>query len=273
VLLAASSGKPIFKGWQMHLFRFVLTTILAFTVLTSGVVQAQQGQRQPAQQPPQGFLYGVGIGINQEIYRGYKRRTIPLPLVGYRGEKLSVYGPFVSYQLLQQGNFSVSAKLAPRFAGFDESDSNVFSGMAKRKSSLDGGIAVQFRQQSWLFEAETVVDLLGNSKGQESKLAVGYNVRFGPLLLEPKLGVSYADSNLVDYYYGVRLNEATAERMAYRAGSAVNYNAGLSLSNPLLGGMARLGVEHHWYDSSISDSPLTDRDSGVSAFLSWSRFF
>lgn len=32
--------------------------------------------------PPQGFLYGVGVGVNQEIYRGYKRRVIPLPLVG-----------------------------------------------------------------------------------------------------------------------------------------------------------------------------------------------
>lgn len=247
----------------------ILASCCSAALLLSTAAQAQQSQ----QQPPQGFLYGVGIGVNQEIYRGYKRRTIPLPLVGYRGEKLSVYGPFVSYQLLQQGNVSVSAKLAPRFAGFDESDSSVFAGMAKRKSSLDGGIGVQLRQQNWLVEAETLVDLLGNSKGQESKLAVGYSWRFGPVQLEPKVGISYSDSKLVDYYYGVRLNEATATRMAYRASSAFNYNAGFSLSNPLFGGITRLGIEHHWYDSSISDSPLTDRDTGLSAFLSWSKFF
>jgi outer membrane protein len=41
----------------------------------------------------------------------------------------------------------------------------------------------------------------------------------------------------------------------------------------LWGGMTRLGIEHHWYDSSISNSPLTDRDSGLSVFLSWSKFF
>ncbi|GHG60654.1 structural protein MipA [Alishewanella longhuensis] len=226
-----------------------------------------------AQQPPQGYLYGVGVGVNQEIYRGYKRRTIPLPLIGYRGEKLSVYGPFVSYQLLQHNNLTLNAKLAPRFAGFDDSDSDVFIGMAKRKNSLDGGLGVQFRQQNWVIEADTLVDLLGNSKGQESKLSVGYGWRFGPVQLEPKVGISYSDSKLVDYYYGVRQSEASANRMAYRAGSAFNYNAGFSLSNPLFGGMTRLGVEHHWYDNSISDSPLTDRDRGFSAFISWSTFF
>lgn len=259
----------------MHNFRQYFTTIaLGSGLLLSCPVQAQQGQQANAQQPPQGFLYGVGIGVNQEIYRGYKRRTIPLPLIGYRGEKLSVYGPFVSYQLLQQGNVSFSAKLAPRFAGFDESDSNVFAGMARRKSSLDAGFGVQWRKQGWLVEAETLHDLLGNSNGQEAKLAVGYGLRFGPVQLEPKVGVSYSDSKLVDYYYGVRIEEATASRLTYRAGSAVNYNAGISLSTPVFfGGMTRLGIEHHWYDSSISNSPLTDRDTGVSAFLSWSRFF
>ncbi|MAD77665.1 MAG: hypothetical protein CML20_23350 [Rheinheimera sp.] len=254
--------------------RYFITLLIGFAGLYSSIGHTQQGQGQNSQQPSQGFLYGVGIGINQEIYRGYKRRTIPLPLIGYRGEKLSVYGPFVSYQLLQQGNISVSAKLSPRFAGFDESDSDVFSGMAKRKSSLDGGIGVQYRLQRWVFEADTLIDLLGNSKGQESKLAVGYTLRFGPVLMEPKAGISYSDSKLVDYYYGVRLNEATSNRMPYHAKSAFNYNAGLSLSTPVFfGGMTRLGIEHHWYDSSISDSPLTDRDSGVSAFLSWSKFF
>ena len=251
----------------MRVSRYFSAAVLSAAALCSASAVAQQGA-------PQGFLYGVGIGVNQEIYRGYNNRTIPLPIVGYRGEKLNVYGPFASYKLLQLGNISVSAKLAPRFAGFDESDSSVFAGMAKRKSSLDGGIGVQLRQQDWLLEADTVFDLLGNSNGRESKLAVGYSYRAGPVVIEPKFGISYSDSKLVNYYYGVRADEATAQRAAYKAGGAVNYNAGFSLSTPVFfGGMTRLGIEHHWYGSSISDSPLTDRDSGLSAFLSWSTFF
>ncbi|GAB2913225.1 MipA/OmpV family protein [Rheinheimera gaetbuli] len=250
----------------MKVCGYVLAAVLS-AALCSATATAQQAA-------PQGFLYGVGIGVNQEIYRGYNNRTIPLPIVGYRDDRLSVYGPFASYKLLDFGNISVSAKLAPRFAGFDESDSSVFAGMAKRKSSLDGGFAVQLRQQDWLLEADTVFDLLGNSNGRESKLAVSYSYRTGPVVIEPKFGISYSDSKLVNYYYGVRADEATAQRAAYKAGGAVNYNAGFSLSTPVFfGGMTRLGIEHHWYGSSISDSPLTDRDSGLSAFLSWSTFF
>ncbi|HEX5792020.1 MAG TPA: MipA/OmpV family protein [Rheinheimera sp.] len=242
--------------------------VVVITALLFGSTAAAQ------QSAPKGFIYGIGVGINQEIYQGYSNRTIPLPILGYRGDKLSVYGPFISYKMLELGNISFSAKLAPRFAGFDESDSSVFTGMAKRKDSLDGGIGVQLRQQNWLLEAETVFDLLGNSNGQESKLAVGYSYRYAAVVIEPKFGISYSDGKLVNYYYGVREKEATAERAAYKAGGAVNYNAGLSLSTPLFfGGMTRFGVEHHWYGSSISDSPLTDRDTGLSAFLSWSTFF
>lgn len=243
----------------------VFTACCSASVLFSNTVHAQQA--------PQGFLYGLGVGVNQEIYQGYKRRVIPLPLLGYRGEKLSVYGPFVSYTFSEQGPVRINAKLAPRFAGFDERDSDMFIGMAKRKNSLDGGIGLQWRQHNWVVEADTMLDLLGNAKGQESKLSLAYNWRIGPVLLEPKVGISYADSNLVDYYYGVRPNEANTFRSAYQAGSAFNYHAGVAVSNPLFGGLTRLGLEHHWYDSSISQSPLTDRDGGWSVFFAWSRFF
>lgn len=244
----------------------VSCSVLALAMLGSHMAAAQEA--------PAGFLYGIGIGVNQEIYRGYSNRTIPLPILGYRGDKLSVYGPFVSYKLAELGNFSINAKLAPRFDGFDQSDSTVFADMAKRKDSLDGGIAVQLRQQDWLLEADTVFDLLGNSNGQESTLAVSYNYRFKAVIFEPKFAVSYANSDLVDYYYGVREDEATTGRSAYSADGAWNYTTGIAVSTPLLfGGMTRLGIEHKWYGSSISDSPLTDRDTGLSAFISWSRFF
>jgi outer membrane protein len=247
-----------------------LLLVLATVLLSPTTFAAQERP----ESPPQGFLYGVGVGINQEIYQGYKRRVIPLPLIGYRGEKLSVYGPFVSYQLLQAGNLSFSAKLAPRFAGFDDSDSDVFIGMAKRKTSLDAGVGLQYQLAAWTVEAETLADVLGNSNGYESKIKLSYGLRFGPLQLSPSVGASYLSDKLVDYYYGVRPEEATLNRAAYQADSTVNYHTGLALSTPILfGGMTRLAIEHHWYGSSIGDSPLTDRDTGFSVILSWSRFF
>ena len=254
----------------MSVIRPLALVAVCSLTLASTVTFAQQNR---SAEPPQGFLYGVGVGINQEIYRGYKRRVIPLPLVGYRGEKLSVFGPFVSYELAKANDFSLSAKISPRFAGFDEDDSDVFIGM-KRKSSLDAGIGLQYKVDNWTLDTEALTDVLGNSNGQELKLKFSYGLRFGPLQVSPEVGVSYSSSKLVNYYYGVRETEVTAERPAYRADAAVNYHTGIALSTPVLfGGMTRLGVQYHWYDNSIANSPLTDRDSGLSAFLAWSTFF
>ncbi|MDF3125976.1 MipA/OmpV family protein [Rheinheimera sp. 1928-s] len=251
----------------MFVCRYFSAAVLAVAALCSAKVAAQQAAHQ-------GFLYGVGIGVNQEIYNDFSSRTIPLPILGYQGERLSVYGPFISYKLLELENISFSAKLAPRFAGFDGSDSPVFTNMAERKDSLDGGLGVQLRQRGWLLEADTVFDLLGNSNGSESKLTVSYSYLATVVIIEPKLSVSYFDTKLVNYYYGVRPEEVTAQRPAYKADGSVNYNAGFSLSTPLFfDGMTKLGLEHHWYGNSVSNSPLTDRNRGWSASLYWFTLF
>src|SRR5690606_8139913 len=209
-ILCCYASNEIFTtniGYLMKRNYSVSCSVLALAMLGSHMAAAQEA--------PAGFLYGIGIGVNQEIYRGYSNRTIPLPILGYRGDKLSVYGPFVSYKLAELGNFSINAKLAPRFDGFDQSDSTVFADMAKRKDSLDGGIAVQLRQQDWLLEADTVFDLLGNSNGQESTLAVSYNYRFKAVIVVPKIAVSYANCDLYEYYYGYREDEANNGRVSY----------------------------------------------------------
>ena len=60
-------------------------------------------------------------------------RVIPLPILGYRGDRLSVLGPFVSYDVLnQRDGIKLSAQASPRFQGFDSSDSDVFIGMDER---------------------------------------------------------------------------------------------------------------------------------------------
>lgn len=223
---------------------------------------------------PRGFIYGVGVGLNQELYQDYRRRVVPIPIVGYRGERLSVYGPFISYDVFKQEQLTFSLRLAPRFAGVDESDSPVFAGMEKRRTSMDVGAGIQLNQQNWRYELSLLADALNNSNGYEISSAISYRYQAGPFFFEPKLSLYHSDSKLVDYYYGVRPEEATEQRPAYQAGSVINYGTGLSVATPIFaGGMTRLGLEHRWYGDSIADSPLTDRRRGFQLFFSYSRFF
>jgi outer membrane protein len=221
-----------------------------------------------------GFLYGVGLSVNQEIYKGYNTRIMPLPMVGYKGEKLSVFGPFISYKLKDVNSFTLSANLSPRFQGFDESDSNIFEGLEKRKSSLDAGISIDYQKNDWKIGLKSMFDVLSNSNGYEIKSSVGRVMRYGPIFFEPSISLSLLDKNHVNYYYGVSTSEINQERVAYSSDSAMNKSLGLSIATPiLLGGYTRLNIEYTWYDKNITNSPLVEKETSLSLLLIFTKNF
>jgi outer membrane protein len=227
-----------------------------------------------AQLEPKGYLYGIGLGLSQEIYKGYDRRVIPLPILGYRGEKLSVYGPFVSYELLELGDVEFEVQASPRFQGFDESDSDVFIGMEERDFSMDFGANLKYERDNWKLSVGFLRDMFNKSDGLELKAKIAKAYKFGPIFFEPNLSVSHLDKNHVDYYYGVREFEVTQNRAFYQGDSAVNQSIGFSVSTPIFfGGFTQLAVDYTMYDSSITDSPLVERDSNLSMRLLFSKFF
>jgi outer membrane protein len=227
-----------------------------------------------SQTKTQGFLYGLGISVNQEIYKGYSTRTMPLPMVGYKSENLSVFGPFVTYKLKEINSFTVSGKLSPRFQGFDESDSAIFEGMEKRKISIDAGISIDYKNNDWKVGLTSMFDALSRSNGYEIKSSIGRVFRYGPVFFEPSISFSYLDDHHVDYYYGVSTDEINQDRVAYSGDSAINKSLGLSIATPILfGGYTRLNVEYTWYDETITNSPLVDKNTSLSLLLVFTKNF
>ncbi|QTL34339.1 MipA/OmpV family protein [Pseudoalteromonas viridis] len=239
-------------------------------------LQAQTDERGAAraQLEPKGFLYGIGLGVSEEIYQGYDRRVIPLPILGYRGDKLSVLGPFISYEVLEVNDIEILLQAAPRFQGFDESDSDVFKGMAERDFSMDAGIGIKYERSNWKLNVSAVHDVLDKSDGYELSGGVAKVFKSGPFFYEPSLKVSYLDSNHVDYYYGVRQAEVTNTRAYYQGDNATNLALGFSVSTPMFfGGFTQLAFDYTWFDDSITDSPLIDSDSSFAVRLLFSKFF
>lgn len=251
---------------------FFTLIVFSFCSIVEATEDVQSKDRKRIE--PYGLLYGAGLGINQELYKGYKRRVIPLPVIGYRGKKLQVFGPFASYNLVQTEHLSFSAKLSPRFQGFDESDSDIFIGMDERKFSMDLGAGAEYKYNNWKVSVDSMFDVLARSNGYENTFNVAKVLRYGPIFVEPSVSLAYLDEDMVNYYYGVRPEEATTERQAYIADSAFNTSLGISVTTPILfKGLTRLSVSHTWYDDDIADSPLTDSKRGYSLILTYSRFF
>ncbi|WP_419227359.1 MipA/OmpV family protein [Alteromonas sp. OM2203] len=244
---------------------------LSSSLLLSAAAFAQQPRN--AQQP-QGWMWGFGVAASQDVYTDFDNRIVPIPIIGYTGEKLRVYGPFVGYQLFQQDGFTLDAQLVPVFAGYEEDDSAVFTGMEDRDFSYAAGIGLNYNTGGWVYSLSTSADILGKFDGYQASARIGKRFRIDQYMIEPSIGVNYQDSNYVDYYYGVRPEEATAFRSAYNGDGALNTEIRIAVSTrQFFKGITRLELGATFFDDSISDSPLTDDDTSLNAMLVYTRFF
>lgn len=251
----------------------LLNSCLAFMALISTSTFAERGASRDAVDPF-GWVYGGAVNVSEQLYKGFETRSMLIPFVGYRGERLQVFGPFVTYDLTSSEGWSLNARLSPRFGSFDEQDSPTFAGMAPRKTSLDVGLGLRYEWQDLRLSLSAVGDVLGHSKGSESTLSASKVFRYGPFFFEPSVSLSLQDQSLVDYYYGVRSSEATSQRVAYRADAALNKAIGFSFMTPVLfNGLTRLSLTYNQYDDAIVDSPLVSGNSGISSMLIFSRMF
>lgn len=252
-----------------------LSLALITVICVSGNTQAQNNAGENRRQVEQyGWLYGLGIALDQGVYKDFDTRILPLPLIGYRSENLTVFGPFVNYHFYRQGDFKFSARLVPVFEGYDESDSKVFAGMEDRDFSFALGLGASYQISDIKFEVNASHDVLDRSGGYEAGLSLSKVYRYGPVFIEPSVSLNYQSSHFIDYYYGVQASEASSTRAQYTGESALNKALGISVMTPLFfDGMTRFSVENVWYDNAIADSPLTDTNSTIRVMLTYSRFF
>lgn len=250
----------------MKLQSVLLASSLFFGL--SGTAQSQENKAAT------GWVWGAGILIEETPYIGYDNRTLPIPIIGYNGEKFSFAGTTANYQLYKKGGLSMSLRLGAMVNGYDEDDSEIFTGMDDRDFSLALGGEITYVNQNWTLQLTSGHDILDRSGGYELNSSVSYNFELENFSIKPFVGARFQDSSYVDYYYGVSAEEATDLRNEYIGDSAVNSELGLTIStNKYLGGVFGLTIQNTWYDDSISDSPLTDTDSALSMRFRYTRFF
>ena len=236
---------------------------------------AQETKNKKSERAEQyGFIYGLALGVEQQIYRGYDNEVFGFPIIGYRGEKLRVFGPFVRYLLSQGRHTKVLAKVDPRFDGFDQSDAEIFEGMDEREDSIDVGLGFNYERNQWKLELSALGDALGRSNGKSISAKIGRAFSHGPIFMEPHFSITQLDSKYVDYYYGVKATEVQINRPEYNGSASRVYDLGFSISTPIFfGGFTRFLIEYARFDSDIADSPLIDTESSVMLFFAFSKYF
>jgi outer membrane protein len=237
-----------------------VATLVAF-MFCAGAVSAQE----------QGTRWGLGVGgIAQDLgYKGQGSQGLVVPIIYVESGRFFLMGPRAGWRLVE-GDLSLTAVANYRFDGYESGDSRALDGMDDRDGSLDAGLEAVYRADFGELTLTAVTDTLDRHSGQEVSLRYGYPFSFGSGSISPFLQASWLSEDLVDYYYGVRLEEARADRPAYRPDSDTNITVGLS-GNWFFKRrhLVFLNAGYQWLGSELEDSPIIGSGHGASAILGW----
>ena len=246
---------------------------LSAVSICAGVLSSQpvwaQGDDDAKEQPKSSWGLGAGVMMTDKPYRDFDNKAEVIPLITYENQWGRVFGPNVAVKLPSAG--PVSFNLNARYElneGYKSSDSSFLSGMDERRGSVWFGGSASWHTDIATLSAGWMGDASSESKGQQFRLSVEKNFRFESFSFTPRLTATWLDSKYVDYYYGVRSNEARVGRPQYDGSSTVNTELALRTSYALTPNQAlSLDIGVTFLGSSIKDSPLIDRSTVPSARL------
>ncbi|MGH8127287.1 MAG: MipA/OmpV family protein [Gammaproteobacteria bacterium] len=233
--------------------------MVGFTVLLSLATPCCADQTNGSPIPISGLSVGVGVNANNPGYVGYHNQVTPFPLLFYRHGRLFFAGISAGYVVIKGGGYSLSLVVRPRILRLSASDSSQLAGLSSRRPSLDGGAVFSTRGHWGTFNVSLFTDLLGRNHGREVDAGYVYPIHLGAVTLSPGLGVSFENTSLTYYYYGVSPAETRPGRPAYTPGTAINPYVKFGLEFRF-GKRWRLfaAISYRRLAATIQDSPIVD---------------
>lgn len=188
---------------------------------------------------------GAVVRVEQTPYVGTGVRYDLVPLYLYEGSRFFVHASRFGMKLQASDKQRLDFFVERRFDGLLEDDiPPELAGLSPRSAGFDAGLSYRQRGDWGNLQLAVQRDISNASKGSEFSLNYSYDWRQGRWGLRPSLTVAWRDTRLNNYYYGVRPEEATANRPAYEPGAGLNTTLGVYASYDmtenwrLLGGIA-----------------------------------
>ena len=225
------------------------------------------------------WALGVGAISRDRAYTDIDRDNMALPFFQYENRWVSIAGPQIGFKLLsldvapkQSLNFDLIARYDG--SGFDDDDiedTPILAGMRERKGGFWAGARIEWKTDWVDLSAEALGDASGNSKGKRFNLGVEKTWHIGErVMITPRVTASWNDKKYVDYYYGVRADEARPGGAAYQGDSGVNAEVGIR-------GIYMFDQRHSMFvdfevsrlAKEIKDSPLVDRSTENRVFVGY----
>lgn len=238
-------------------------------ILLISIAVSADDDTEPAAKPTLDAHVGLGPYLQSQPYANADPIVVPSPVIFFDNRLFYVRWTRFGMYFYGKQNWGLSLTVQPRPWGYQAEDSPQLAGMAERQSAWEGGIALGGRNRLGFAELTYFHDLEDKSNGALLRVEAGKTITGGRWFHVPSIYIIRYNQPMIDYYYGVRQTESTAQRPAYTPGAAVN----AALQHFLMYEMNR-----YWYlcanaridylAPEIRHSPLVDDQWMVSAMVS-----
>jgi MipA family protein len=235
------------KNKFIKLMIVILVFSLSLNLLAAGKLRVGLGYIQPGEYRVDNEINPLPLGMSF------------VPLIAYRGERLSVLGPNINYTLLK-GPISLGVRLNAAGDRYKSHD------LEERDSAINAGVVLRL----FFLTLSHAADVSGVYNGEVDQLTVGWRfVLSDSFSLMPRIGKEFLSHEYINYYYGVRADES-AYYPTYQTNNAVNdiYSARLIYKMSEDHSFS-LSFKHRVFDKVIYDSPTINKKY----FSRWSMFW
>ena len=240
--------------------------------------QLQSIYRKQMERP---WRIGAGAIFSPNPYKNSSPTILPIPVIGYQGDRLSVFGPFASYKVFKTkvAQTAIQVFLYPQIFKADQSDDQALQKLDNRGYIAMVGINQRINSPYGSLALSANVDVTTRSNGYMATL--DYEKRFFYIhqrhlwTITPSLGIQYSSYQLTDYYYGISHAESLRSGLKqYSPGGAFSPYLGLALiysysqrwSVMLSNRMSRLS-------NHVVDSPMVSERTIITSVFSLSYSF
>lgn len=226
-----------------------------------------------AEETKQKVTIGLGPYFQSQPYTGAKALVLPSPVVFYDNSLFYVRWSRLGVYFLgdKQEDFAwgLSLTAQPRTLGYKPSDAPILNGMDERKSSLEGGVALSVKYKNYYLENMLLHDLLGYHKSWLNRTEVGAKYEVGKFEIYPSVVMLYFSDKFMNYYYGVKQNEATPNRPFYQANGGFEFGVQSYFKYPFAGNFSALiNLRYDLLPKEAKNSPLTNDNYIYSGLVS-----
>jgi MipA family protein len=224
----------------------------------------------PGSAQAEGLRYSIGLlaGAGQSPFDKDGTETGLIPDFLVEGDRFSFGTSGLTFEVIQRGDLTLSAKLAPRWFAADPADVAGLEQL-KRDIAIEAGLSARFAFGNFEAELETLQDVSDTHGGMavNASLSTGFSVsdRF---TIGAKVGATWMDADLATYSYGVLPAEASGSLAAYRVEESVIPSISINASYALADHVSLTGgVETSFLPESVTDSPIVKRDTLTSVMI------